>query len=165
MRKRVRPETEAGSQEEEFSYDWERHRANVRKLQARIVKAQQLGKYNKVKVLQWLLTHSFSEKILAIKRVTENKGKKTPGIDGTVWETDKQKNEAVTELKRTGYVAQPLRRVFIPKKNGKKRPLGIPTMKDRAMQALHLMALDPVAETILDQGTYGFRSKRSTADC
>jgi RNA-directed DNA polymerase len=147
-----------------FNYEWEKHRANVRKLQARIVKAQQLGKYNKVKALQWLLTHSFSAKILAVKRVTENKGKNTPGIDGVVWKSAKQKSEAVAELKRAGYVAQPLRRVFIPKKNGKKRPLGIPTMKDRAMQALHLMALDPVAETILDHDTYGFRVKRSTAD-
>jgi RNA-directed DNA polymerase len=113
-----------------FNYEWEKHRANVRKLQARIVKAQQLGKYNKVKALQWLLTHSFSAKILAIKRVTENKGKNTPGIDGDTWKTAKQKGEAVKELKRAGYVAQPLRRVYIPKKNGKKRPLGIPTMKD-----------------------------------
>jgi RNA-directed DNA polymerase len=94
---------------------------------------------------------------LAIKRVTENKGKNTPGIDGIVWKTDKQKSEAVKELKKAGYVAQPLRRV-IPKKKG------IPVMSDRAMQALHLMALDPVAETILDQDRYGFRSERSTAD-
>lgn len=147
-----------------FKFDLNTCQANVRKLQARIVKAQQSGRCNKVKVLQWLLTHSLSAKILAVKRVTENKGKNTPGVDNIIWETDRQKCDAVMGLKRVGYAAQPLRRVFIPKKNGKKRPLGIPTMKDRAMQALYLQALDPVAETILDNDTYGFRVKRSTAD-
>ncbi len=147
-----------------FEFDFKKLQANVRKLQTRIVKAQQMGRYNKVKALQWVLTHSFSAKILAVKRVTENKGKNTPGIDNVIWKTDKQKCEAVKELKRAGYIAEPLRRVFIPKKNGKKRGLGIPTMKDRAQQALYLQALDPVAETVLDYDTYGFRTKRSTAD-
>jgi RNA-directed DNA polymerase len=130
----------------------------------RIVKAQKAGRHNKVKALQWLLTHSYSAKVLAVYRVTINKGKNTSGVDGVTWKTDKQKKDAVNELKRRGYEAQPLRRIFIPKKNGKKRPLGIPTMMDRAQQALHLMALDPVAETILDDESYGFRQKRSTAD-
>lgn len=147
-----------------FKFDFKTLRANVRKLQIRIVKAQQTGRYNKVKALQWLLTHSLSAKILAVKRVTENKGKNTPGVDNIVWKTDKQKCEAVRGLRRAGYTAEPLRRVFIPKKNGKKRGLGIPTMKDRAQQALYLQALDPVAETVLDNDTYGFRTKRSTAD-
>ena len=147
-----------------FKFDWERHRANVKKLQVRIVKAQQEGRYNKVKVLQRLLKHSFSAKLLAVKRVTENKGKKTPGIDGVLWHSDKDKCKAVMDLDTIGYSAEPMRRVYIPKKNGKKRPLGIPTMKDRAMQALYLQALDPIAETILDKDTYGFRKKRSTAD-
>jgi RNA-directed DNA polymerase len=148
-----------------FKFDFAKLQENVKRLQARIVKAQQEGKYNKVNVLQWLLTHSSSAKILAVKRVTENKGKNTPGVDRVTWKTDKQKCEAVIDLKRAGYKAEPLRRVFIPKRKGnKKRGLGIPTMKDRAMQALHLMALDPVAETVLDNDTYGFRKKRSTAD-
>lgn len=147
-----------------FEFDFKTLQANVKKLQVRIVKAQQTGRHNKVKALQWLLTHSISAKILAVKRVTENKGRNTPGIDNIIWKTDKQKCEAVGELRRTGYIAEPLRRVFIPKKNGKKRGLGIPTIKDRAMQALHLQALDPIAETILDNDTYGFRTKRSTAD-
>ena len=147
-----------------FQFDWERHRDNVKKLQVRIVKAQKKRRYNKVKVLQRLLTHSFSARILAVKRVTENRGKKTPGIDGILWQAGKDKCKAIKELNPVGYAAQPMRRVFIPKKNGKKRPLGIPTMRDRAMQALYLQGLDPIAETILDGDTYGFRKKRSTAD-
>lgn len=140
------------------------HKANVKRLQMRIVKAQKQGKYNKVRALQWMLTHSYSAKVLAVNRVTTNKGKNTPGVDGITWRTEKQKREAVEKLKRKGYQAQPLRRIFIPKKNGKKRPLGIPTMMDRAQQALYMMALDPVAESILDSETYGFRPRRSTAD-
>jgi RNA-directed DNA polymerase len=147
-----------------FQFDWERHRAIVRKLQVRIVKAQQEGRHNKVKVLQRLLKHSFSAKVLAVKRVSENKGRKTPGIDRVIWKNDKDKCRAVRNLATIGYIAEPMRRVFIPKKNGKKRPLGIPTIKDRAMQALHLQGLDPIAEKILDGDTYGFRKKRGTAD-
>lgn len=145
--------------------DWDKCREVVRKLQMRIVKAQQEGRNCKVKALQWLLTHSFSAKLLAVKRVTSNKGKDTPGIDRILWLSDKDKLEGAKALSRRGYKAEPLRRVYIPKKNSaKKRPLGIPTMKDRAQQALYLQALEPVAETILDNDTYGFRKGRSTAD-
>jgi RNA-directed DNA polymerase len=117
-----------------------------------------------VKSLQWLLTHSFSSKALAARRVTENQGKKTPGVDGTTWSTPKAKSQAMLSLKRHGYRPLPLKRVYIPKANGKMRPLGIPTMKDRAMQALFLLALEPVAETTADRNSYGFRPERSTAD-
>ena len=140
------------------------HKVKVKRLQMRIVKAQKQNRHNKVRALQWVLTHSYSAKILAVHRVTTNKGKNTPGVDGVIWRTDKHKKEAVRGLKRKGYQAQPLRRIFIPKKNGKQRGLGIPVMMDRAQQALHLMALDPVAETILDNEAFGFRPKRSTAD-
>jgi RNA-directed DNA polymerase len=111
-----------------------------------------------------MLTHSFSGKALAVKRVTENQGKKTPGVDGITWSSPETKFQAVTSLKRHGYRPLPLRRIYIPKSNGKMRPLGIPTMKDRAMQALHLLALEPVAETMADKNSYGFRPARSTAD-
>ena len=144
--------------------DWPRHERHVRRLQARIVKATQEGRWGKVKALQWLLTHSFSGKALAVKRVTENKGKRTPGVDRLIWRTPKAKLKAIETLKRRGYRPQPLRRVYIPKANGKQRPLGIPTMKDRAMQALYLLALEPIAETTAAPNSYGFRPKRSTAD-
>ena len=111
-----------------------------------------------------MLTHSFYAKALAVKRVTSNKGKKTAGVDRVLWKTPKAKFQAISELKRRGYNPQPLKRVYISKKNGKQRPLGIPTMKDRAMQALYLMALEPVAETTADNNSYGFRKERSTFD-
>jgi RNA-directed DNA polymerase len=144
--------------------NWANCHREVRRLQARIVKAQQEGKHGKVKALQWLLTHSHSGKAIAVKRVTENQGKNTPGVDGQTWPTPGAKSQAMLSLKRRGYQPSPLRRVFIPKSNGKERPLGIPTMKDRAMQALHLLALEPVSETTADKNSYGFRPERSTAD-
>ena len=143
---------------------WADVQRQVRRLQARIVKWTQAGKHNKVKALQWLLTHSFSGRALAVKRVTENKGKNTPGVDKVIWKTPRAKTNAIASLKRGGYSALPLRRVMIPKKNGKLRALGIPVMRCRAMQALHLLALEPVAETTADPNSYGFRPERSTAD-
>jgi RNA-directed DNA polymerase len=101
---------------------------HVRRLTTRIVKAAQAGKHNKVKALQWLLTHSFSGRALAVKRVTENKGKNTPGVDKVIWKTPRAKTNAIASLKRRGYSALPLRRVTIPKKNGKMRPIDIPTV-------------------------------------
>jgi RNA-directed DNA polymerase len=144
--------------------NWPRVHRHVRRLQARIVKATQAGKRNKVKALQRLLTHSFSGKALAVKRVTENHGKKTPGVDGITWDTPMKKAQGLRDLRQRGYRPQPLRRVLIPKSNGKMRPLGIPTLADRAMQALYLLALDPVAETTADPNSYGFRKERSPAD-
>ena len=146
------------------SIDWAGHHKTVRRLQVRIVKAVREGRWGKVKALQWLLTHSLSGKLLAVRRVTENNGRKTPGVDGETWSTPDAKSEAVLSLRRRGYQPRPLKRVFIPKSNGKMRPLGIPTMRDRAMQALHLLALAPVAETTADRDSYGFRPERSTAD-
>ncbi|HFQ5889646.1 group II intron reverse transcriptase/maturase [Pseudomonas aeruginosa] len=146
------------------SIDWAKCHREVRRLQARIVKATREGKHGKVKALQWILTHSFSGKALAVRRVTENQGKKTPGVDGITWSTPEAKSQAMLSSKRRGYRPQPLKRVYIPKANGKMRPLGIPTMKDRAMQALYLLALEPVSETTADRRSFGFRPTRSTAD-
>jgi len=130
----------------------------------RIAKATREGNTREVKAFQRLLTRSFSAKALAVKRVTDNQGKKTPGVDGETWSTPKAKLKAVLSLERNGYKPKPLRRVYIPKSNGKKRPLGIPTMRDRAMQALYKLALEPVAENLADGNSYGFRPERSTAD-
>lgn len=143
---------------------WSSHERQVRRLQARLVKATREGRWGRVKSLQWLLTHSFSGKALAVARVTNNQGAKTPGVDGATWQLPETRYKAIGTLRRRGYQPQPLRRVFIPKSNGKLRPLGIPTIKDRAMQALHLLALEPVAETTGDPNSYGFRKARSTAD-
>lgn len=144
--------------------NWDSVQTEVRRLQMRIAKAIRQKRYGQAKVLQWLLTHSRSAKLLAIKRVTENKGKDTPGVDGKVWRTNAQKFAAVKQLRRRGYQPQPLRRIYIKKKNGKLRPLSIPTQLDRAQQALHMLALQPVAETTGDRNSYGFREGRSCAD-
>jgi RNA-directed DNA polymerase len=144
--------------------NWSKVHQNVRRLQARIVQATKAGRWGKVKALQRLLTRSFSGKALAVRRVTENQGKRTPSVDNCTWNDPRQKAQAIHALKQRGYRPQPLKRVYIPKKNGKKRPLGIPTIKDRAMQALYLLALQPVAETTGDSHSYGFRPERSTAD-
>ena len=145
--------------------NWRQVHQNVRRLQVRIVKATQERKWGKVKALQHLLTHSFSGKALAVKRVTENQGKRTAGVDGEIWSTAHDKWAAILQLRQHGYRAQPLRRVYIPKSSGTgKRPLSIPTMRDRAMQSLYLLALDPIAETMADPNSYGFRKGRSTAD-
>jgi RNA-directed DNA polymerase len=146
------------------SIDWIMVEEKVRKLQMRIAKAVRERGYRKVKSLQWLLTHSFYAKLLAVKRVVTNKGSKTPGVDGEIWKTPKQRMQAVARLIRKGYHPFPLRRVYIKKKFGKFRPLGIPTMRDRAMQALYALALVPVAETTADPNSYGFREYRSCAD-
>ena len=146
------------------SIDWNKAAAYVKKLQMRIVKAHQQGRTGKVKSLQWLLTHSFYAKALAVKRVTSNKGRKTSGVDRELWLTPNAKSEAIKKLNRRGYKPQPLRRIYIPKKNGKMRPLSIPTMTDRAMQTLYKFSLEPIAETFADPNSYGFRIGRSTHD-
>ena len=144
--------------------DWRQAARQVKRLQRRIAKAVRDGRWGKVKALQWLLTHSWSAKVLAVRRVVQNPGRRTPGVDRVVWKTPAQKMRAARSLQRHGYHPQPLRRIHIPKKSGKLRPLSIPVMDDRAMQALHLLALEPVAETLADRNSYGFRPHRSTAD-
>jgi RNA-directed DNA polymerase len=146
------------------SIDWKKVHRTVRRLQARIVKAVRAGRWGKVKSLVYLLTHSFAGRALAILRVVTNSGARSPGVDGTLWNTPEAKTAAFRTLRRHGYQPQPLRRVYIPKSNGKRRPLGILTMTDRAMQALYLLGLDPIEETLADHHSYGFRIGRCCAD-
>ena len=105
--------------------NWKKVHRTVRRLQARIVKAVREGKWHKVKALVYLLTHSFSGRATAILRVVSNDGAKTPGVDGVTWSA-KDCGAAFSLLRRHGYRPQPLRRVYIPKSDGRKRPLGIP---------------------------------------
>lgn len=144
--------------------NWASIGRRVKRLQMRIAKATRERRWGKVKALQWLLTHSYDAKLLAVRRVVSNPGRRTAGVDGCLWTSSAQRLSAARSLQRRGYKPSPLRRIYIPKSDGRKRPLGIPTMKDRAMQALYLLALEPVAEMTADLNSYGFRPRRSPAD-
>ena len=100
--------------------NWPHIEAEVKRLQMRIAKAVQEGRWGKAKALQRLLTHSRSGKMLAVKRVTENRGKRTPGVDGTVWKPSAARWNGMLSMRHRGYCAMPLRRVYIPKSNGKR---------------------------------------------
>ena len=157
--------TDANLYQKWKSINWHQVEKSVNKLQTRITKAVVQNKWNLVKRLQYLITNSYSAKLLAVRRVTQNKGKRTPGIDGERWLTPESKIKAVLILTGKRYKAKPLKRVFINKPGKKKkRPLGIPTMYDRAMQSLYSLALEPIAETKSDIRSFGFRKHRSTKD-
>jgi RNA-directed DNA polymerase len=143
---------------------WSELLKTVRQMQAAIVKAEQAGDQSRVRQLQEQLVRSQAAKFLAIRQVTSTGGKRTPGIDGQLWDTPERKLAAVPQLDPQHYRPQPARRVAIPKDDHRSRPLGILTMKDRAMQALYLLALDPIAETHADHHSYGFRKYRAPAD-
>lgn len=144
--------------------NWTVIETKVNRLQSRIAKAAREGRFNLLKILQYLLTKSYYAKLLAVKKVISNKGSKTPGIDGDVWNNDVKRYKGALNLEGKGYKASPLRRTYIKKPNGKLWTLGIPTMHDRSMQALYAMALDPVAESILSTRAFGFRKYRSCQD-
>jgi RNA-directed DNA polymerase len=146
------------------SIDWKKVWRTARRLRARIVKAMAGDRWNKAKALVYLLTHSFAGQALAILRMVSNSGARTAGVDGILWNTPESKSAAFATLRRHGYRPRPLRKVFIPKSNGQRRGLGIPTKTDRAMQALYLLGLDPMAESGADGHSYGFRRERRCAD-
>jgi RNA-directed DNA polymerase len=145
--------------------NWAACHRRVRSLQRRIVQAVQAGAWRKVKRLSYLLVHSFAARAIAVQRVTANKGKKRPGIEGELWETPDKKAAAVEGLGQwRGYRPRPVRRLYMPKKNGKKRPLSLPALVDRGQQAVGLQALEPIAETLADPNSYGVRPQRRCAD-
>ena len=144
--------------------DWKRAEETVNNLQSRIASAAKGGNWNKVSKLSRLLTRSFYARILAVRKVSTNKGSKTPGIDGVLWQSSADKLRAALQLESKGYRAKPLKRKYIRKKNGKLRPLSIPTLYDRAMQTLHALALSPVESATSDKTSFGFKPYRSTKD-
>ena len=156
--------TEALAQQWE-SINWIKIEYDVNRIQTRIAKATANGDKNNVKRLQYLLNHSFSAKAYAVRKVTTNRGKNTSGVDKKLWSTSASKMKAVLSLANKRYRSKPLKRVYIAKKGkNKKRPLGIPTMYDRAMQTLYALSLEPIAETTADSISFGFRRGRSAKD-
>lgn len=146
------------------SIKWKEVNQIVDCLQRRIVKAVKAKNKEKVRSLQRLLARSLAGRLKAVRRVTTNRGKRTPGVDKKLLDTPGKKWRQAQRLNVTGYKSQPLKRTYVPKKNGKLRPLGIPVMHDRAEQSLEQMGLDPVSECTADSHSYGFRKKRSIHD-
>ena len=145
---------------------WHAVEGHVRRLQERLYRATTNKAWKRVKSLQKLLVRATSNKLLAIRRLTqENQGKHTAGIDGMGYDTPEARWKLFQEgLRLKGYKPKPVRRVYIPKDNGKQRPLGIPTGKDRGMQAIVKAALAPEWEARFEANSYGCRPGRCTMD-
>lgn len=145
--------------------NWNNCNKKVFKLQKKIIVAWEKKNFNLVTKLQETLITTFEARALAVRKVTSNKGKKTPGVDQNLLKTDIEKLEMINELKQLhNYKAIPVKTIMIPKANKKLRPLGIPSIKDRCVQALYFIALEPIAETTGEERSYGFRKYRSTQD-
>lgn len=146
--------------------NWKQAESDLAILQYEILKAHRNEDCNRVLTTQHALVRSFAARCLAIRKVTSNRGGLTPGVDGISYNTDSKKFAAVHTVKDlSNYKADPVRRVYIPRPDGKKRPLGIPSIKDRVVQTLYLFALDPIAEELADTRSYGFRMYHGVHDC
>lgn len=145
--------------------DWNIVNREVQRLQIKISEAATNNNKDLITSLQRNLVHSFSGRALAVKNVAQNQGSKTPGIDNIRMGDDKEKYHLILELKNLkDYEAKPVKRIGIPKAKGKVRYLGIPTIKDRCVQAMYTLALTPVAEVTADENSFGFRPGRSQQD-
>ena len=146
--------------------NWKKAEADLATLQYEILKAHRKGDAKLVSRTQDTLVRSFAARCIAVRKVTSNRGGNTPGIDGETYSKEKDKFLIVKTVKDLkNYKADPVRRVYIPRPDGKKRPLGIPTIKDRVVQTLYLFALDPIAEEQADKRSYGFRTYHGVHDC
>jgi RNA-directed DNA polymerase len=148
------------------STDWCQAVEFVRKLRQEIFRAARQGDLKKVRTLQRIMLRSYENRVMAVRRVTQtNRGKNTPGVDKVVLKTPAARGRLVDRLGEfEPWKPLPARRVYIPKADGRQRPLGIPVIMDRALQAMVKNALEPYWEALFEDSSYGFRPGRGCHD-